>query len=82
MGKEGNEDIAREYLAEYKTLQLQNAHNLGAGKEESEFQARQKFINNMSQTERENFTKNPPPEFQKDDGSGEFDYYKFLGWTQ
>lgn len=34
MGQPENKDIAKEYLAEYKTLQMQNAHGLGSGKGE------------------------------------------------
>ena len=79
MKKPENKDIAREYLAEYKTLQMQNAHNLGSGKEESQFQARRKTWNSLSEAEREQMRKNPPPEFR--DANGEFDTFKFLGYT-
>lgn len=79
MKKPENKDIAREYLAEYKTLQMQNAHDLGSGKEESQFQARRKTWNSLSEAEREQMRNNPPPEFT--DANGEFDTFKFLGYT-
>ena len=73
-------DTAREYLAEYKTLQLENAHMLGSGDTKSEFVARRKTVNSMTEAELTDFKKNPPPEFRRADGS--LDLYKFLGFTE
>jgi|21_taG_2_1085346.scaffolds.fasta_scaffold00923_1 hypothetical protein len=72
-------DTAREYLAEYKMLQMQTAHDLGSGKVESQFKARRSTWNNLTESEREQMRTNPPPEFKADDGT--FDTFKFLGYT-
>jgi hypothetical protein len=74
MGKD--KSVATEYLAEYKTLQLQSANELGADDEASELSARRKTVDNMTEAELADFKKNPPPEFARADGT--LDLYKFL----
>ena len=76
---EGNENIAKDYLAEYKMLQMKTAHELGGGKEESQFKARRSTWNNLTESEREQMRANPRLEFTADDGT--FDTFKFLGYT-
>ncbi len=76
MGKKGNEDIAREYLAEYKMLQMQAAHDGSSGKAENA--SRRKFVESMTPDELADFKKNPPAQFRRADGT--LDMYKFLGF--
>ena len=55
---------------------MQTAHNGGGGKAENA--SRRKLVESMTESELADFKKNPPPQFQKADGT--LDMYKFLGF--